>query len=236
MRNKQFFPTNFKNEAHLKESLPLGVSAHGSLNTWGSTAATDHRHFQRSAGGSLPAQRCAFWKPASLSPLQMKSLNAKSDRLTLEATASLFKSRTQLHSFPLHRGGRKWSCACFTSLSTAQQWCDSATAVHSPGRRLFVCFSFSSACGRCLTLATDISCPGTHQVQDIKQRRQQQPLCLEPSKDRDTFLPADQLKEGYDFLSATNPGHCWRGERLCISLPISVTLKTFQIWITESAF
>lgn len=133
--------------------------------------------------------RCVFWKPASLNPLQMKSPNAKTDRLTLEATASLFTSRTQLHSFPLHRGGREWSCACFTSLSTARQRCESATAIHPPGSRVFVHFLFSSGCGRCLTLATDISCPGTDQVQHIKQ--QQQPPCLKPSKDPDTILPTD---------------------------------------------
>lgn len=184
---RQFFPNNLKKVSErifVIKCLCLWqreyIGEYGSY--WPSPLPTLLRRFHSHA------HRCVFWKPASLSPLQMKSLNAKTDRLTLEATASLFKCRTQLHSFPLHHGRHEWSPACFTALSTARQWCESATAIHSPGRLVLVCSLFSSACGRCLTLATDISCPGTHQVQDIKQHQQQQPLCLKPSRDHDTTL------------------------------------------------
>lgn len=153
-----------------------------------------------------------------------------SNRLSLQKQ----NAAAQLPSTPRRR--QRILCMALLHFPQPRSAVEALPPFHSPGRPAFECFSFSSACGRCPTLATHISCPGTHQVQDVKQRRRQQPLCLKPSKDRDTIPPADRLKEGYDLLSDTNAGHCWKGERLCISLATPMTIKTFQTWITEPAF
>lgn len=190
-KNKHFFLPPIK-------KVPISwrnICPYVSLCPWQCEYTGEYSSYWPSPFPAVPLTPMRMLKTSTIQPPLKEASNAKTLGLTLEATVSLFKSRTQLHSFPLHRGGCKWSRACFTLLSTAQQWCEIATAIHSPGRLVCLHFFFSSPCRRCLTLATDISCPGRHQVQDIKQCQQQYPLCLKPSKDPDTILFTGQIKK-----------------------------------------